>query len=234
MVVTSRYSAIRAWYGSRDNLGLLFDRTLPMTLSLLLAPAGFWLLKGRIGAGEVSRPTVMRLALVAALGVMSLAMLLTFSLGAWAASLIAALAILTIRFSWGKWLYAGISGLVVLGALGSGKVGSAFAHVHGTTAARRVDIWRSSLRMIADHPIVGVGPDNFLHYYAPVHREGYGLQGRFGLYGARTPDLARTVPLASPQPRSGLLAQHRNSRIDLISMAAGGLLANPLAVAIRS
>jgi O-antigen ligase len=39
------------------------------------------------------------------------------------------------------------------------------------TAQRRLDIWRSSVNMLRDHPVLGVGPDNFLHYYAPTRKE---------------------------------------------------------------
>jgi O-antigen ligase len=182
VAVTRRYSAIRAWYGSRDNLGLLFDRTVSMALALLFAPAVLW--RGRAGSdgaqGGPGNEIAARLPLAVVVGVMGAALLFTFSLGAWAATLIAGLAIVTIRFSWGKWAAIALLLLVAVGALGSGKVGSAFTHVHGTTAARRIDVWRSSLNMIRDHPIVGIGPDNFLHYYAPTHQRGLHCQPGLG------------------------------------------------------
>jgi O-antigen ligase len=174
VAVTSRYNAIRAWYGSRDNLGLLFDRATPMALALLTAPAGLWRLRSA-GAREPSDSggvIGVRVVLAGVVIVMGVALLFTFSLGAWIATLVAGLAIVTIRFTWGKWLAIGVIVLVVLVGLGSGKVGSAFTHVHGTTATRRLDLWRSSVRMIRAHPIVGIGPDNFLHYYAPVRQKG--------------------------------------------------------------
>jgi O-antigen ligase len=182
VVVTSRYSAIRAWYGSRDNLGLLFDRTLPMALALLFAPSAVWQRVARDdGVTSTSNGEIaLRVAMTVVVGIMGIAFLFTFSLGAWVATLVAGLVILTIRFSWGKWLAIALLVLVAIGALGSGKVGSAFTHVHGTTASRRIDIWRSSLRMIRDHPIVGIGPDNFLHYYAPRHQRGLSCKPGLG------------------------------------------------------
>jgi O-antigen ligase len=62
-------------------------------------------------------------------------------------------------------------GCVVLAALATVLAGQSVAHAfrsgHAHTVERRLDLWRSSMHMIQDHPIVGVGPDNFLHYYAP-------------------------------------------------------------------
>ncbi|MEM7421807.1 MAG: O-antigen ligase family protein, partial [Pseudomonadota bacterium] len=35
----------------------------------------------------------------------------------------------------------------------------------GQTAGFRINLWRSSLQMIQDHPLIGVGLDNFLYAY---------------------------------------------------------------------
>ena len=37
---------------------------------------------------------------------------------------------------------------------------------HGLASDARISIWHSALRMGRDHPILGVGPDNFLYYYS--------------------------------------------------------------------
>ncbi|MDQ2828914.1 MAG: O-antigen ligase family protein, partial [Chloroflexota bacterium] len=36
---------------------------------------------------------------------------------------------------------------------------------HGRSTNARLLVWQSALAMIRDHPIFGVGPDNFLYYY---------------------------------------------------------------------
>ena len=42
--------------------------------------------------------------------------------------------------------------------------------VTGTgTPALRVELWRSSLRMVRDHWLKGVGPDNFLYYFREIY-----------------------------------------------------------------
>jgi len=47
----------------------------------------------------------------------------------------------------------------------------AFRSSQTNTLARRLDIWHSSVRMVRHRPIQGIGPDNFLHYYAPTRQE---------------------------------------------------------------
>jgi O-antigen ligase len=37
--------------------------------------------------------------------------------------------------------------------------------IQGTTSFARIHLWRSSLNMFADHPLFGVGLDNFLYQY---------------------------------------------------------------------
>ena len=51
-------------------------------------------------------------------------------------------------------------GLVVLGA-----AAVLWNLRHGLSAIARVHVWLSALAMIRDHPLLGVGPDNFLYYY---------------------------------------------------------------------
>ena len=59
---------------------------------------------------------------------------------------------------------------VVGGAAASPKLIHAFRSNQTNTVQKRLDIWQSSLEIIRDHPIFGVGMDNFTHYYAPPHQ----------------------------------------------------------------
>ena len=56
-------------------------------------------------------------------------------------------------------------------AVGGVYVVHAFQAGHAGTVQQRLKIWKSSLTMIRDHPILGVGPDNFIHYFAPTRKE---------------------------------------------------------------
>lgn len=144
-------------YGSPDNLGLLLDRVIPLWLALVLlarVPSWrrwLWLLPG-------------------ALFLVTLA--LTYSRGAWLAVPIGCLLVVVLAFPWGRWL---LVAAVIVALLGVGLKESAIARAvnsgHNGTAAQRLNIWNSSLAMIRDHPLVGVGPDNFVHYYAPTRKQ---------------------------------------------------------------
>jgi putative inorganic carbon (HCO3(-)) transporter len=57
-----------------------------------------------------------------------------------------------------------------LPVLDSERVSSHLSLTRGTSFIR-VQLWESSLRMIQDHPLLGVGMDNFLYHY----RSGYML-----------------------------------------------------------
>lgn len=147
---------VKALYGSPDNLGLLFDRSLPLWFALVLLPG---LRLGR------------RLLLWLAGIVLLAALLFTFSRGAWFAIAVAVVAILlALRRIPRLAMVVGLAVVVLLGLVGGGKIVHAINSGHSQTVQRRLEIWRSSLRMIRDHPLVGVGPDNFLRYYAPVHQ----------------------------------------------------------------
>lgn len=147
---------VRSIYGSPDNVGLLYDRVIPIVAASLLIP----------GLSAFRRAG---LALVAIITIATLA--LTGSRGGWLAVTAGCLFVIGLRFPWGRWivLAALVVGGVVVVAKGS-SVGRAFQFGHQNTVSRRLDLWRSSLRMIHDHPWVGIGPDNFLHYYAPTHQ----------------------------------------------------------------
>lgn len=145
----------RGAYGSPDNLGLLFDRVIPLWLSLaLMASALKRAMYGILGA------------------VLAVALLLAYSRGAWIAIAIAVLLLLALSQPWGRWAVVGALVLAVLiGAAAGPRIASTLASGHAGTASKRLIIWTAAARMVRDHPLLGIGPDNFQHYYAPTRKQ---------------------------------------------------------------
>ncbi len=148
---------IRALYGSPDNLGLLYDRVIPLWFAIVLSS---WLARWRRAIWFLCG------------AVMLVALVLTNSRGAWLAVALGCLLVLVVRYSWGRYLL--LAFVLLLGgfaAVKGPKVIHIFRSNQTNTVQSRVYIWGSAIHMIRDHPVFGVGPDNFLHYYAPTHRQ---------------------------------------------------------------
>ncbi|HYO49385.1 MAG TPA: O-antigen ligase family protein [Chloroflexia bacterium] len=166
-------SRISGVYTHPNNLALFLGRVLPFVVCV-----GIFLPSGRRKV----------LYLMSALP-MALAAFLTYSRGAYVAVTLAILVAVAVGLLWkprraehraGRWKLAVSSAVVALGLaviitaalLPSlperiGHVGSVFI---------RARIWDSAFRMLADHPILGVGPDQFLnqfrsHYLSQEQRE---------------------------------------------------------------
>ncbi len=155
---------VRALYGSPNNLALLLDRAIPLALALAAFGTGL-----PYGARRwVSRALftgVFALALVAAVA--------TFSKGAILLGLPAALVVVLLggawrsRQRWPVWVLLvmaiiGVAGLFVL--FRTPRFADAFNFQSGTSFFR-LKLWQGSLAMALDHPLLGVGPDNFLYSY---------------------------------------------------------------------
>ena len=149
----------RGFYGSPNNLALMAERLVPMALA-----GALW------GSGRRHR-----IAYGAAAGLLLAALLLTFS----RAALLIGLPLSLLLLGWlrgGRWRTLAIVGAVagVIAAmllLGAQRLASLVDFSQGT-AFLRIQLWRSSLEMIADHPWLGVGPDGFLYYYGDYIRAG--------------------------------------------------------------
>jgi O-antigen ligase len=146
-------------YLSPNHLGLFLGRAAAVALAIaLFAPAharlekrAAWLAAGALAAG----------------------LLRTMSLGAWAGLAAAALAMSALRGR--RWLLGtaavlGVGLLVAVAVLPAGRTMGRLDPSTGT-ALFRLQIWTASLHMIADHPVLGIGLDNFLYRY----RAGYML-----------------------------------------------------------
>ncbi|MCB8983119.1 MAG: O-antigen ligase family protein [Ardenticatenaceae bacterium] len=152
---------IRSIYGSPNNLALYLGRILPLALAMLL-----------LGRENGAR----RWWYGAFLVPMGLAALLSFSKGALLLGLPAAF--LYVFWRWQQvngrrtWLwvllFGGVGTAVFLAALQIPQLAGRL-DLNSQTGFFRLNLWRASLHMIADHPWFGVGLDNFLY----AHRGRY-------------------------------------------------------------
>jgi O-antigen ligase len=140
-------------YLSPNHLGIFLGRTGAVALAVIL----------------FARPSDQRSRFLAggALGTVLLALTRTLSLGAWAGMVAAALTLGALKNR--RAVVLTVAALVVLGAATLAVLPHerTFGRLDPTTgtALFRVEIWRSALHMIADHPLLGLGMDNFLYAY---------------------------------------------------------------------
>jgi O-antigen ligase len=146
---------LRSVYGSPNNVALYLGRILPLLLATVL-----------IGDGR------RRKAYAAILVPVGLAMMLTYSKGAFFLGIPASLLVVVIlwRRSVGGRLWPWLLGFA---GLGLAALAVAFQvpqlagrqNPQGATGFFRLNLWQSSVNMFRDHPIFGVGLDNFLYEY---------------------------------------------------------------------
>lgn len=155
---------VNAVYGSPDNLGLLLDRALPVAVALGLLGLAT---RGRAGAAPLALAYLPWLAVAS----MAAALLLSNSRGGIIVAVVAAVAAVLLWRAQSGDRSPGRAGrdraLVLAGLCGmTAVIGLVLWKVrHGYSNDERVLVWKSALAMIRDHPLLGVGPDNFLYYY---------------------------------------------------------------------
>jgi putative inorganic carbon (hco3(-)) transporter len=134
-------------YPSPNQLALYLGYALPFATAFAL-----WLPTGRFWFAALA-------------GLLGLALALTFSVGGWlgaGASLVVLAALLgrrALAITAAAGVAVGAAGLLVAARLGIERIMS------GQTAAFRRQIWTSALAMLHDHPLLGIGLDNFLYRY---------------------------------------------------------------------
>jgi putative inorganic carbon (HCO3(-)) transporter len=143
---------VRGLYGSPNNLALYLGKVFPLAVAVVA-----WGCKGR-------RRWVYGVAAL----LMALAILLTYSRGAWIVGVPAALLfLLAMRgrrtFAFGLGLLV-LLAVVLLLVVGTGRLTSLMDTTEGTTFFR-LQLWQSSWEMVRDQPLLGVGLDNFLYAY---------------------------------------------------------------------
>ncbi|MGQ9585022.1 MAG: O-antigen ligase family protein [Anaerolineae bacterium] len=143
---------VRALYGSPNNLALFLERVAPLAAAYVVWGRRDWR-KGAYGGAFV---------------VILLGLYLTFSRGAWLLGL--PVAFLVMGALGGRRTWLGALGVLVVMAvalvpfLDTSRLLSLFDLQSGT-AFFRLRLWESTWNMILDHPVLGVGPDNFLYLY---------------------------------------------------------------------
>jgi putative inorganic carbon (hco3(-)) transporter len=138
-------------FGSGNSLGAWMARALPLALAVLLA------------VGPLRR--VERILVALCLLTYVPALLWSASRGALVAAVVACAAVLVMRGR--RPLLVGAVALgvaaIVLGVTGAL---AAFLAEHGGSAELRPLLWLAALHMIQDHPLLGIGLDQFLYYYS--------------------------------------------------------------------
>lgn len=149
-----------ALYSHPNNLAIYLERTLLFTIGVV-----------------VMRPTWIPVWLLA--GLQSLGLLATFSRGALLGVLVGVAVVLVFIGAW-RWLVGLAAAGVVIGLIGLLLFPDRLLDAGGDgTEPTRFNIWRSAIEMIKDHPVFGVGPDQFLFQYTRRFAEPMGWPERY-------------------------------------------------------
>lgn len=155
---------VRALYGSPNNLALYLGRVFPLALTVGICVLSSMSSMRARGTRWGWRGVIYGLAAIA----MAIALFLTYSRGAWMLGVPVALLFLavmrsrrTFRVAVGVLLVVAVVAILTAGA---GRFGSLLNTKEGTTFLR-LQLWQSSWSMVRDHPVLGVGLDNFLYDY---------------------------------------------------------------------
>ncbi|MBN1814946.1 MAG: O-antigen ligase family protein [Anaerolineae bacterium] len=146
------FHRLRSVYGSPNSVGLYLGRVLPVLVAVALFGASR---NRRIAYGLAAIPA-------------GLAILLSFSKGALLIGVPLSLLALGV-LAGGRWLWASLGAIVAgtvaaIPLLRTSRFASLFDPSRGTLFFR-LHLWRSAWAMFREHPLLGVGPDNFLYHY---------------------------------------------------------------------
>jgi len=151
VIVTEGVRRVRGVYSSPNNLSLLLGRIIPLAITVPIV-------------GRSRRCILYALSLSLLLA----CLFLTYSRGGWLLSLPAALLAVGLlrgrRATYLALAVIAVCALVLVPLVGTQRFASLLDLEQGTTF-RRLRLWEATWTMIRDHPITGVGLDNFLYEY---------------------------------------------------------------------
>lgn len=150
-------------YSHPDNLGLFLGRVIPLAACLpLFFNGGDW----RLWKNPSWRVKLYTLALLPLLATL----FLSYSRGAWLGVAAAFLGMFVVIGS-RRWLIAyGVMALLGLAAVPFIKIERITSlFTGGGSSSTRLYIWQSAIDIIKDHPITGIGLDQFLYVYNPQY-----------------------------------------------------------------
>lgn len=157
ITVTGGLLRLKSIFGSPNNVALYLGRVLPLLAAVAL-----------MGRAMPRR----RLAYGLAMAPVGLAVALTLSKGALFLGLPAAFLLLFIVWqregSRPVWPWLAGAAVVAAAALGAALSVPALASrldLGSATSVFRINLWQASVNMFSDHPVFGVGLDNFLYAY---------------------------------------------------------------------
>jgi putative inorganic carbon (hco3(-)) transporter len=137
-------------FPSANHFALVLGRAIPFSLTLALAGKPRWRMYAAITA------------------VLSIALVATFSGGGWLGTAAAVLVVVWLmrgrRVALALLALGGALSVLTLGVLRVERIVSRIDPTRGTGFIR-VKLWEASLTMVRDHPILGIGLDNFLYLY---------------------------------------------------------------------
>lgn len=156
-IITAEEGAKRlaSVYGSPNNVGLLLGRAIPFTLTFVLIDLGK---NRRVFAGI-------------ALLIMTVTLALTQSVGAILMGIPAAIVVILLAIYQKKSILP-IIGVGIMGGMGFivlSKLSARFSNLLDFTTGTnffRLRVWESALEIIKDHPITGIGLDQFLYLFS--------------------------------------------------------------------
>ncbi len=179
VIVADGVGRLTAVWGSPNNVGLYLGRLLPVALAFvfLLSDNRAQRTDARQGITDEGRRTnderrtkAVRVVCAGLVGLFGVTILLTFSRGALFVGVPASVLFVMV----GLWLRSHVLSRRAWVVIGIGMVAATLAIVPflfsermGSlgTAFTRVAVWTSAVNMIRDHPLLGVGLDNFLYEY---------------------------------------------------------------------
>lgn len=149
-------------YCHPNNLGLYLGRIWPLAAALAWGAY-------RLRSESDQRNAALLWAVGAVLALLGL--VLSFSKGALLGVLVA---LLVMTWLSGKRRALALGGGALLGALIlAALAGPERLNPFGGSSGLRLEIWQSSLQMLRDHPLFGIGLGQFFYYYNPEFGQGY-------------------------------------------------------------